>query len=318
MDKQMQCPEFIGVDVAKDTVVVAVHGHSGTRSLANATAALKAWLKSLPAHAYIGVESTGGYHELLARLAHRAGLTVYVLNPRDVSHYGNALGRRAKTDRVDALLLARYIAKEHKDLHPWQPPTANQQHLAHLIKRRAVLVKNLGALRQTLKHVAGMGAQIKAALKALEDLIKAIDGQIKEALAAQEHTLAASRTVRSVPGIGLLSAAALVNLFERLPDASADAVVAFSGLDPRPRDSGKKRGLRCLSKRGPAELRRLLFNAAMSAARTKVWRPYYERDLSKGLSRIAALVCLARRLLRTAFAVYRTHTSFDPLKAKIA
>ena len=255
---------------------------------------------------------------MLARLAHGAGLTVYVLNPKDVSHYGHALGRRAKTDRVDALLLARYIAKEHKDLHPWQPPTAKQQHLDRLIKRRAVLVKNLGALRQTLKHVTGMGAQIKVALKALEDLIKAIDVQIRKALASEERTLIAARTVRSVPGIGLLSTAALVNLFERLPKASSDALVAFSGLDPRPKDSGKKRGVRCLSKRGPAELRRLLFNAAMSAARTKVWRPYYDRDLAKGLPRIAALVCLARRLLRTAFAVYRTNTRFDPLKAKIA
>ena len=111
MDKQMQDPEFIGVDVAKDTVVVARHGHDQTRSLANAAAALRAWIKSLPAHAHIGVESTGGYHELLARLAHGAGLTVYVLNPKDVSHYGHALGRRAKTDRVDALLLARYAQR---------------------------------------------------------------------------------------------------------------------------------------------------------------------------------------------------------------
>lgn len=318
MDNQKQSPVFIGVDVAKDAVVVAWHGQTGTRSVANAAGALKAWLKTLPQHAHIGVESTGGYHELLARLAHQAGFTLYVLNPRDVHHYGNALGRRAKTDRVDALLLARYIAKEYDGLHPWQPSSAKQQHLDKLIKRRAVLVKNLGALRQTLKHVTGMGAQIKVAFKALEGLIKAIDAQIKIALASEEHTLAASGRVRSVPGIGLLSAAALVNLFERFPKANSDAMVAFSGLDPRPKDSGNKQGLRSLSKRGPAELRRLLYNAAMSAARTKVWQPYYERELSKGLPCIAALVCLARRLLRTAFALYRTSTRFDPLKAKIA
>jgi transposase len=115
-----------------------------------------------------------------------------------------------------------------------------------------------------------------------------------------------------------LCGAALVNLFSRLPGVRADAVVAFTGLDPRPCDSGKKRGTRRLSKRGPAELRRLLFNAAMSAARTRTWRPFYERERAKGLVSTAALVCLARRLLRTAFALFHSQTPFNPDRLKIS
>ena len=124
--------------------------------------------------------------------------------------------------------------------------------------------------------------------------------------------------MRSIPGIGLLTSAALLNVFERVPSARADAVVAYSGLDPRPCDSGQKRGKRRLSKRGPAELRRLLFNAAMSAAKTRTWKPYYLRERAKGLPSTAALVALARRLLRVAFALFKNQQSFNPDMAKIA
>src|SRR4029079_18785822 len=85
--------------------------------LASQRAVLLAWLKTLPAGSRIGMESTGGYHELLAHLAHRRALSVYVLTAKDVRHDGQATGQRAKTDRVDAALVARYVAKEHEHLH---------------------------------------------------------------------------------------------------------------------------------------------------------------------------------------------------------
>lgn len=91
-----------------------------------------------------------------------------------------------------------------------------------------------------------------------------------------------------------------------------------TGLDPRPCDSGKKRGTRHLSKRGPGELRRLLFNAAMSAAKTKVWKPFYERERAKGLASTAALICIARRLVRVAFALFRKNIHFDPTMINVA
>ena len=120
--------------------------------------------------------------------------------------------------------------------------------------------------------------------------------------------------ITSVPGLGLLSAAALLALFTRLRSAGADTVVAFTGLDPRPMDSGNRRGRRCLSKRGPAELRRLLFNAAMSAARTSSWRALYERERAKGLPSTAALIVLARKLVRVAFSLFKNRSDFDPAR----
>ena len=93
----------IGVDVAKDEVVVACAVQSfAVHSVANQHEALLAWLKSLPAGSRIGLESTSCYHELLADLAHSQGYTVFLLNPLDTRHYAKAMGNRAKTDRVDA------------------------------------------------------------------------------------------------------------------------------------------------------------------------------------------------------------------------
>jgi transposase len=110
----------------------------------------------------------------------------------------------------------------------------------------------------------------------------------------------------------MLSAAAMVNSLERIPLKNADAFVAFTGLDPRPDDSGQHQGKRRLSKRGPSELRRLLYLAALSAIKTKTWRPIYEHYRAKGLSSTAAIVIVARRIARTAWSMYTYKTEFDP------
>ena len=114
-------------------------------------------------------------------------------------------------------------------------------------------------------------------------------------------------------GLGLsVYVLALGQALQRIPFATAQAFVAYTGLDPRPMDSGHKVGRRRLSKRGPAELRRLLYTAAMSASKTKLWKPLYLRQRAKGLSATAALVILARKIARIAWSVYHHQTSFDP------
>ena len=104
----------------------------------------------------------------------------------------------------------------------------------------------------------------------------------------------------------------LTNTLERVSFGKADAFVAFTGLDPRANDSGRKAGRRRLSKRGPAELRRLLFNAAMSAIKTKVWKPLYEHDRTQGWSTTASLVIIARKIARAAWSLHHYRTTFNP------
>src|SRR5688572_22902737 len=107
---------------------------------------------------------------------------------------------------------------------------------------------------------------------------------MQDCLEQTPHASDPAEGIAASPGYGPLSSVCLGHRFTRVPYATSDAVIAGSGLDPRPADSGQKHGRRRLSKSGPAEERRILFNCARSAARTKLWRPYYDAQLGKGLS----------------------------------
>jgi transposase len=305
----------IGVDVAKDEVVVACsRGSFPARTLANQRRTLLAFLKSLPAGSRIGMESTGVYHELFANAAHQLGFTVFVLNPKDARHYAKAVGLRGKTDRVDAELIARMIAHEHAKLHAWIPPTPEQREMDRLLKRRAKLSSLRQALGMSLKGLDGFAVDLKALKARFDQLIGRIDQRVKTLIDESPDRKQHVTHLRAINGVGPVVSAALVNTLERVPLKSADAFVAFTGFDPRPDDSGQHRGKRRLSKRGPSELRRLLYVAAMSAKKTKVWKPLFEHYRAKGLSTTAALVILARRIARTAWSMYTYKTEFDPAR----
>jgi len=314
----MQSPSAvlnIGADVAKDAIVVACsEGSFPVREVANQRPAVLAFLKGLPAGSRIGVESTGTYHELFAETAHQLGFRVFLLNPKDTHHYAKAVGLRGKTDRVDAELIARMIAHEHTKLHVWNPPTPQQREIDRLIKRRATLISLCEAVEMSLHDLGGFADELKALRTRFNQLIARIDLRTKALVEASPERKQNFTRVCTITGVGPVIGTALVNTLERVPVKSADAFVAFTGLDPRPDDSGQHRGKRRLSKRGPGELRRLLFLAAMSAAKTKTWRPRYEHYRAKGLSGTAALVILARRIARTAWSIYTYKTEFDPAR----
>jgi transposase len=303
----------IGVDIAKDAVVVACAAQSfPVHSVTNQRAPLLAWLKSLPAGSRIGLESTGSYHELLADLAQAQGHIVFLLNPLDTRHYAKAVGNRAKTDRVDAELIARLIAQEHTRLRPYTPPTANQRKLDRLIRRRAKLVRIKSTLKLTMLNLGGFTAELKAVLLKLDTLIAKIDVAMSAIAAHSPQHEEAQQRLQTIVGVGPLVGMALTNTLERVPFRNADAFVAFTGFDPRANDSGHKTGRRRLSKRGPSELRRLLFNAAMSAVKSKVWKPIYEYYRSQGWSTTATLVIIARKIARAAWSIHRYHSTFNP------
>ena len=302
-----------GVDVAKTEVVVAcAEGVRPLETIPNQRADLSAWLRTLPPGTRIGLEATGIYHELLADLAHDHGFTVWLLNPKDTRHYAKAVGQRGKTDRVDARLIARLVAHEHAHLTPYQPPTPAQRRMQRLIKRRAKLVTVKGTLRLSLQGLAGFQADLGLLLGRLDQLIARIDAQLDTLIAARPECHAAHQRLQTIVGVGPLVAAGLLNVLERVPFAHADSFIAFTGLDPRPKDSGRLIGRRRLSKRGPGELRRLLYNAALAGAKTKTWKPWYDYYRGKGLPSTAALVVLARKIARIAFSLYRHNTTFDP------
>jgi transposase len=303
----------IGVDVAKAEVVVAeASGAFGTCRIGNRKHDLVGWLRSLPAGSRLGLESTGGYHVLLADLAYAHGLTVYLLNPKDVHHYAEGLGRRAKTDRVDAELIARYVKREHDELHPYVPAAPEMRVLAQLQQRRYCVIRTKGALESSAEGLADCRREYQAVIRRLEVLIAALDKRIARRIEQMPDVLATQQRLIGIIGIGPVVSRGLAPVLCRIPFSSADAFVAYVGLDPRPRDSGQKAGRRRLSKRGPSLLRWLLFNAALGATRSAVWQPIYQRYRARGLSGTAALNVIARKLARIAWSLHHHRTEFDP------
>jgi len=305
----------VGVDVAKDFVVVAYADRSRSPiKILNQARELRTWLKGLPAGSRIAMEATGRYHGLLADLAHETGLTVFVLNPKDVWYYAKGLGRRGKTDRIDAEVIASYVADHHAKLKAYVPISLEQRAIDRLLKRRAHLIVLRRAAHATAEDLPECRRQVTALLQRFDSLIAEIDSKLKELTQAIEPLNEVQARLQTIVGIGPLTGLSLASTFLRIPFRNADAVVAFTGLDPRPHDSGQMVGRRRLSKRGPGELRRLLYAAAMSAAQTPIWKPIYERYRARGLSSTASYVILARRLLRVAWSVHSHQTSFDPAR----
>lgn len=313
---------IIGVDVAKAAFVVARHGARATQSIANSPPAIRAWLQSVPAGACIAMESTGRYHLELASQAKAAGFGVYVLNAMDVHHYAKAMGQRGKTDPLDAHLIAQYVAHQllgqgRKRLRPWEPTPGRLVELRELHRARVQLADSCARLTMALEHVATLQEEGQALRAHFRQLMAQIDAKVAELLASDQQLVQGCKRLQTITGVGPQGAAVLATLLTRVGFANSDAVVAYAGLDPRPEDSGSKRGKRRLSKKGDPHLRRQLYLCAMAATRSVLFRPMYEALKGRGLPSTAALVVLARKLLRIAFAVWRSGQAFDPAKLLI-
>ncbi len=301
----------VGVDVSKAELVVAVADQAQySRTVTNSIEAITAWLDQLPADCRIAVESTGRYHQHLVEQAQARGLTVYVLNARDIYYYARALGQRGKTDRNDAQLISRYLREHHARLHPFCAGSPTEQQIRQLLRSRASVVVQRQALLRSLQDVVGLDT--RALTTQLDGVIEQIDQRIAALLKSEPALDDSAKRLQSIPGVGPLGAAWLTCLFRRISFANSDAVVAYTGLDPRARDSGQMKGQRKLSKRGPAPLRRQLFMMAFSASHSKVYKPVYQALRARGLSSTAATVVLARKLLRIAFAIWKAGSVFDP------
>jgi len=259
----------------------------------------------------------GRLHHLLADLAVKHGHTVYVLNPKHVASYAKGVGQRGKTDPLDAAVIARYVERERDGLHPYVVPSALQRTLRDLISQRASVVRHAAALRQSIRATGtrpnrDLKRAHQLALKSLDKLITELNHEIKRTIADNDKLENKRTQLQRITGIGFVNSAALTHRFDRTPFANSDAVVAAYGLDPRPKDSGNRLGKRRLTKQGNSEDRRLIYLAAQSAAKTKLFNPIYRALLARGLATTEAIVIIARKLLRIAFAIWISGKPFNP------
>lgn len=315
----MQAPvHFFGVDVAKNELVCARHGHPAVETIQNQTKAIDRWLTSLPEGAAIAVESTGGLERLLLDRAVSRGIAVFLIDARKTRNFAIAIGRRGKTDPIDAASLAHFLAVMHTQLHAYRPPTAEQEKVDQLLRAHARLVKVQTSLQQSLGGLKELSKDARGILAGIRGMLDKIQFRLQQLRRSQPKLDELTTRLDELPGVGPHVGIALGNLFQRVAFPHADQAVAFVGLDTRPRDSGKHQGKRKLSKQGPAEMRRLLFLAGMSARKTKLFKGYYEACIQRGLATTEAIIILARRILRIAWAIAKTGQHFDPEKLRQA
>ena len=295
-----------GIDVSKDTLVVFDWQTQQPFTFANEPQAIGQWLDSLPEWAQIAVEPTAHYHRILVDAALARAITIYLIDQRQLVHYREAVNVRNKTDLEDAQLLARYLVREHDQLRPFRPHSRKAQRLWELILRRGTVVQCRQRVHQSFAQVQ---ISIKAVITQLNALLIRLQQQILR-LIRELGWEADYRLCLSVPGIGPDNAAALTAAYHRGAFAGANAFVAYLGLDIRLRESGKYKGRRKLTKRGEAELRRLLFCASRGSTCYQPFAQYLQKKRDEGHPKIATRMMLGRKLARIAFTLMTKQEMF--------
>jgi len=311
----------IGIDVAKAHVDVAMDVGGAVQRHANDvdghTAVVAALSKD--AVALIVMEATGGYEAELACALQAAGLPVAVINPRQARDFAKAMGHLAKTDRLDAAILAALaavIARRPDAMRFVRPlPDAERQRLSALVARRRQLLSMLTSerLRLATAHPA-VRASINAAIEAIRKLLDDADSELVRHV--DEHHAAAEALLRSVSGIGPTTAATLIAELPELGRLNRRQISALVGVAPMNRDSGQKRGPRTIQG-GRAQVRHTLYMATLTAAHhNPVIRNFYKRLVTAGKLKKVALVACMRKLLTILNAMVRDSASFNPNYAK--
>lgn len=307
----------VGIDVAKAHVDVCVLGvASGVQRFANDAdghSALAAAL--LPSGAGLVVmEATGGYEAALACALQASGLPVAVLNPRQARDFARSMGRLAKTDAVDARMLAEMAAVlvHREDLARFVRPVADecQQWLAALVTRRRQLLAMLGSERQRLQITPRkLHPSIEAIIAAIKAQLDELDAQMVRHV--HEHFSALDGLLQSTSGIGPVASATLIAQLPELGRLNRREIAALVGVAPMSNDSGNRKGRRRVQG-GHFEIRRVLYMATLTAARyNPVIRAFYERLKAAGKLPKVALVACMRKLLTMLNAMVRTGKPWD-------
>lgn len=307
----------VGIDVAKAHVDVAVLGATlDARRFDNeaeAHSALIAALKPLGA-ALVVMEATGGYEAALACALQAAGLAVAVVNPRQARDFAKAMGRLAKTDAVDAQMLAELAAVllRRDDLARFLRPLTDepQQWLAALVTRRRQLLTMLHSERQRLQITPrGLHPSIEAIVTAIKEQLDDIEAQMVAHVG--EHFRELDQLLQSASGIGPVASATLIAQLPELGRLNRREIAALVGVAPMANDSGSSKGRRRIQG-GRFEVRRVLYMAALTASRRNPSvKVFYERLIAAGKLPKVALVACMRKLLSTLNAMVRTKTHWS-------
>jgi len=304
---------FVGIDVSKDYFDVCVLPSKESRRFrATHVAEASAWICAQNP-ILIVMEATGGYERVLWRTLSERKLAVAVVNPKRTRDFAKAIGRLAKTDKIDAEVLALFGSRT--DVRSTPPPTVDDEELEVLLGRHRQLTEMLTAEQNRLKQCPSeaVRARIDKHIAWLRSERGEVDGDLDKKLKQHTDKSDLLQLLDDVPGVGPLTCAALLIDLPELGRLNRREIAALVGVAPIAQDSGKRAGHRSIAGGRPA-VRAALYMAALSASR---WNPtirdFYKRLVERGKPKKIALTACMRKLLTILNAMLRSRTEWQPL-----
>lgn len=306
---------FVGIDISKKQLDVAVGQVGETWGASNDPTGIHktvARLQQLHPRLVV-VESTGGLEQPLIRALHRAGIPFALVHPQRVRAFARSLGLLAKTDQIDARLLARFA--EAIQPAPTCLPSEDEQLLSALIDRRRQLIDfRTAEINRLVSAHPAVHLSIEQLLQELGEKITELDQQIDQLIASIPAFQNKVEILRTVPGVGPVTSAILVADLPELGQLDRKKIAALVGVAPFNDDSGHRRGKRRI-KGGRARVRKVLYMAIISAARfNPVIKSFYEKLLAKGKLKKVALVACIRKLMTILNAMLRSGETWKSSK----
>jgi transposase len=299
--------KVVGIDVSKDRLDVHVEPSGETFVVGNDHAGIEELVRRLGALSppAVGLEATGGFENLAVAALSAAGFGVIVVNPAQVRAYANALGKRAKTDPIDAAVIAAFIAATKPQLRPLRD--AETKALAALVTRRRQIVQMIVAEENRARMALARQAQksIKRLLTALKRELESLDGDMDDHIRASPAWRVKEKLLASVPGVGRTVARTMIAEMPELGTLDRHQIASLAGLAPWTRQSGKWRGKSFIGG-GRSRVRAALFMAALVAIRhNPVLKAFRDRLVNAGKRKIVAVVAVMRKLLTILNAILR-------------
>jgi transposase len=299
---------FVGIDISKAWLDVAVHEQETSWRVGNDDAGIAKLVKELKGLApeLVLVEATGGFEMLLVAELANSGLPVVVTNPRRVRAFARSTGRLAKTDKLDAKLLAHFAAAVRPPVRVL--PSDEEEQLTGLLTRRRQMVDMLTVEKNRLHTVRpALRSDIEEHIAWLQEKLSKLDEDIDHFVQATPLWVEKDAILRSVPGVGRVTSSTLLAMLPELGKLNRQQIAALVGVAPVNKDSGRKQGKRRVYG-GRADVRSVLYMAALAAKKyNPVIKIFYERLIKQGKEKKVALTACMRKLIVVLNAMLRSN-----------
>ena len=305
---------YVGIDVSKDRLDVHVRPSGEPFAVARNGEGLAELNESLSGLAItlVAVEATGGFETVVAASLAGAGLPVVIVNPAQVRAFAQALGKRAKSDPIDAEMIARFAEATKPQVRPL--PDEQTQALADLVARRRQIIQMMVAERQREKRtkIRRVQRSIQRVLAALEKALSELDQELHDTVRGSPAWREKEELLASVPGIGPIIARTLLAELPELGSLDRRQAAALAGLAPWTRQSGQWKGKSCIGA-GRTSVRCALFVGALVAIRhNHTLRAFHQRLIAAGKPKMVAIIAVARKLLTILNAILRDKHQWQP------